>query len=60
MRMRLSRPVVDEALRVQGVNQLRVADASVIPFIPNGNVHSTVTMVAARAADLIAAEASEE
>lgn len=45
--------VVDGRLRVFGVKQLRVADASVIPFIPNGNVHSTVVMAAFHGAELL-------
>ena len=45
--------VVDARLRVRGVRGLRVADASVIPAIPNGNVHSTVVLVAARAAAML-------
>ncbi|KAI9983096.1 hypothetical protein PInf_007023 [Phytophthora infestans] len=45
--------VVDSHLRVFGIQNLRVADASVIPLIPNGNVHSTVVMVANRAAQLL-------
>jgi choline dehydrogenase len=57
--------VVDSRLRVFGVRKLRVADASVIPTIPNGNVHSSVLMVASHAAELIradeeAAEGSEK
>lgn len=45
--------VVDHRLRVFGVDNLRVADASVIPLIPNGNVHSTVLVVASFAAEMI-------
>jgi choline dehydrogenase len=45
--------VVDERLRVRGVDFLRVADASVIPTIPNGNVHSTVLLIASRGSDII-------
>ncbi|DAZ99368.1 TPA: hypothetical protein N0F65_005270, partial [Lagenidium giganteum] len=45
--------VVDHRLRVFGIPNLRVADASVIPVIPNGNVHSSVLMVASHAAQLI-------
>lgn len=48
--------VVDYKLRVFGVDNLRVADASVIPKIPNGNVHSSVLMVASHAAELIRAD----
>ncbi|CAM9414545.1 unnamed protein product [Chrysoparadoxa australica] len=49
--------VVDATLRVRGVRNLRVADASVLPDVPNGNVHSTVVMFASHAAELILAEA---
>lgn len=45
--------VVDERLRVYGVKGLRIADASVFPMIPKGNIQSTVYAVAERAADLI-------
>ena len=38
--------VVDGDLRVHGMENLYVADASVLPSIPNGNVHSTVVAVA--------------
>jgi len=45
--------VVDERLRVRGVDRLRIVDAGVIPHVPNGNTHSTVSAIASRAADLI-------
>jgi choline dehydrogenase len=45
--------VVDEQLVVRGTTNLYVADASAIPVIPNGNVHSTVTVVASMAAECI-------
>jgi choline dehydrogenase len=45
--------VVDNHLRVFGIENLRVADASVIPLIPNGNVHSSVVMVANRATQIL-------
>jgi choline dehydrogenase-like flavoprotein len=47
--------VVDGALRVHGVERLRIADASVIPAITTGPVNATVVAVAERAAELIAA-----
>jgi choline dehydrogenase len=45
--------VVDTQLRVHGLNGLRVADASVMPVIPNAPPHATVLAIAERAADLM-------
>jgi choline dehydrogenase len=46
--------VVDPStMRVHGLDGLRVVDASVFPYVPNGNIYAPVMMVAERAADLI-------
>ncbi|XP_065223331.1 glucose dehydrogenase [FAD, quinone]-like [Planococcus citri] len=45
--------VVDARLRVYGVKGLRVADASIMPKIVNGNTHIPVVMIGEKAADLI-------
>lgn len=50
--------VVDEKMAVKGVKGLHVGDASVIPFIPNGNVHSAVVLVATKLAEILLAGAS--
>lgn len=52
------RSVVDEKMRVKGVSNLFVGDASVLPYIPNGNVHSTVVLVASKLAGYLLADAA--
>jgi choline dehydrogenase-like flavoprotein len=52
--------VVDEELRVLGVDGLRVVDASVIPRVPRGHTHLPTLMIAERAAALLRGGARHE
>ena len=45
--------VLDEDLKVHGLQNLRVADASVMPEITSGNLNAPTLMIAEKAADLI-------
>ncbi len=45
--------VVDPQLRVHGIEGLRVADGSIMPCIPIGNIHTSVVMIGEKAADLL-------
>ena len=51
-----SEAVVDPALRVRGVRGLRIADASVMPFVPSSNTNGPAMMIGLRAADLVIAD----
>jgi choline dehydrogenase len=45
--------VVDAQLRVRGVRNLRIADASVMPSITGGNTNAPTVMIAERAAAMV-------
>ena len=45
--------VVDSELKVHGIENLRVVDASIMPTVTNGNIYSPVLMIGEKAADSI-------
>lgn len=45
--------VVDDELRVHGINRLRVIDASIMPTITSGNTNAPTVMIAERGAEFI-------
>jgi choline dehydrogenase len=51
--------VADDRLRVHGIANLRVADASVMPRLVSGNPNAACIMIGERAADLVLGRGAE-
>ncbi len=52
-----SAAVVDERLRVRGVERLRVIDASIMPTVVSGNINAAAVMIGEKGADMVLEDA---
>ena len=45
--------VVDENLKIHGLQNIRIVDASIMPEIPSANLNAPTLMIAEKASDII-------
>jgi choline dehydrogenase len=45
--------VVDDKLRIHGLQNIRVIDASIMPSMPSANLNAAVMMIAEKGADMV-------
>ena len=50
--------VVDDQLRIHGLENIRVIDASIMPSMPSANLNAAVMMIAEKGADMVLGNAS--
>jgi choline dehydrogenase len=51
--------VLDDRMRVRGIDSLRVIDCSAIPFIPSANTNAAAMMLGRRGAEFVASGTSK-